>query len=115
MPELRKSVTVGSSGTAVIPFQHYKTGIQWIVSQISNSTQPFRVGSTVTVDRNGTFITNTPLASGDSAAGPPYYLLNASDVLNFTFAGMTAGDQCSASIFYTEGDWSPNPVGGIVV
>jgi hypothetical protein len=115
MPELRKSATVPASGTVVISFQHYKTGLQWIISQLSNSTNPFRVGSVLTVDRNGGFITNTPLASGDSAAGPPYLLLNASDSLNFTFTGMTAGDVCIASIFYTEGEWSDNPMGGLVV
>jgi hypothetical protein len=115
MPELVKSSTAPASGTVTIPFQHYKTGLQWVVSQMTNSTSPFRVGSVLTVNRNGTFITNTPLASGDAATGPPFLLLNASDVLNFVFTGMTLGDTCTATIFYTESQWMPSPQGGYVV
>lgn len=115
MPELRKSALVPASGTVTISFQHYKTGLQWVVSQIVNSTSPFRVGSVVTVLRNGGYITSTPLASGDSATGPPFLKLDASDSLDFVFSGMTAGDQCTAAIFYTEDQWSPSPQGGYVV
>jgi len=115
MPELRQSTVVPASGTATIRFQHYKTGIQWVVSQIVNSTSPFRVGSVLTVQRNGGYITSTPLASGDAATGPPFLKLDASDYLDFIFTGMTSGDQVIAAIFYTEEQWNPNPQGGYVV
>jgi hypothetical protein len=115
MPDVSKSMTVPASGTVTIPFGHTKSGIQWVVSQLANSTSPFRVGSVLTVQRNGQYITSTPLASGDAATGPPFLLLNASDVLNFIFTGMTSGDQCVGTIFYTEQVWSANPQGGYVV
>lgn len=115
MPDLTKADTAPASGTVTIPFQHYKTGLQWVVSQMANSTQPYRVGSVLTVNRNGLYVTSTPLASGDAATGPPFLLLNASDVLNFVFTGMTLGDLCSATIFYTESEWSATPQGGQIV
>lgn len=115
MPDTTFSVKVGASGVAAIPFVHNKAGIQWIVSQMTNSTSPFRVGSVLNVQRNGLLITSTPLAGGDAATGPPFLLLNAADVLLFTFTGMTSGDQCTATIFYSEVLWSTNPQGGYVV
>lgn len=115
MAVLRQSTVAPASGTVAINFQHYKTGLQWIVSQLTNSTSPFRVGSVLTVTLNGGYVTSTPLASGDAATGPPFIKLEASDVLTFTFTGMTQGDQCVAGIFYTEEQWSANPQGGYVV
>lgn len=116
MPDITQSAKVtAASGIAQLDFVHGKSGVQWIVSQISNSTSPFRVGSTVTVKRNGRYLTSTPLASGDSASGPPAYLLNASDVLSLIFTGMTVGDQVEGTLFYDEKAWSPNPTGGGIV
>lgn len=115
MPELRQSTIVGPSGSATIRFQHSKTGLNWVVSQIANFTNPFRVGSALTVQRNGGYITSTPLASGDAATGPPFLLLTASDYLDFIFTGMNQGDQVGAAIFYTEEQWSEHPTGGYVV
>lgn len=115
MPELRQSAVVPASGSATIRFQHYKTGLQWIISQLTNSTSPFRVGSVLTVQRNGGYITSTPLASGDAATGPPFLKLDASDYLDFIFTGMAQGDQVIAAIFYTEEEWTANPVGGVIV
>lgn len=115
MPDLTISQKVGASGLARLDFIHGKTGIQWIVSQLSNSTSPFRVGSTLSIQRNNLYVTSTPLASGDTATGPPFLLLNAADVLSFIFSGMTSGDQVLATIYYSEHLWSPNPQGGVVV
>jgi hypothetical protein len=115
MAVLRKSTVANASGKAVIDFQHFKSGVQWIVSQLTNSTSPFRVGSVLTVTLNGGYVTSTPLASGDAATGPPFIKLEATDILTFTFTGMTAGDQCTAGIFYTEQQWSSHPEGGYVV
>lgn len=113
--DVTQSARVPASGTVTIPFTHNKSGIQWVVSQLTNSTSPFRVGSVLTVQKNGQYVTSTPLASGDAATGPPFLILNASDVLSFVFSGMTSGDQCTATIFYTEQAWSENPQGGYVV
>lgn len=115
MPELRQSTVVPASGSATIRFQHYKTGLTWVISQLVNSTSPFRVGSVLTVQRNGGYITSTPLAGGDAATGPPFLKLEASDFLDFIFTGMTQGDQVIAAIFYTEEQWSENPQGGVIV
>lgn len=115
MADLTFAAKANAAGSAAITFGHSKSGIQWVVSQMSNSTSPFRVGSVLTVTRNGLYVSSTPLASGDAATGPPFLLLNASDQLVFTFTGMTSGDQCVASIFYQEQLWSADPQGGYVV
>lgn len=115
MADLTVSAKANAAGVAALPFGHSKSGIQWVVSQLANSTSPFRVGSVLTVTRNGLYVSSTPLASGDAATGPPFLLLNASDVLLFTFTGMTLNDQCVGTIFYTEQLWSADPQGGYVV
>lgn len=116
MPDITQSQKVtAASGTSQIDFQHGKAGVQWIVSQMANSTSPFRVGSVMTVNRNMRYVTSTPLAGGDAATGPPFLLLNAADVLSFIFTGMTVGDYITVTLYYAERPWSNNPVGGDVV
>lgn len=106
MTDTTLSATANASGVAVIQFQPVAAGLIWIVPQYSVETLPFRVGSTCTIRKNGRFVSSTSLGSGDTAYGPPALILNRGDILLFTWAGMTSGDECLATLFYKEQAWS---------
>lgn len=104
-----------ATGTAVVSVDGPSRGLQWIIPMFSNEVNPFRVGSTFVVRRNGRFVTSTSLGSGDTAYGPPALLMNPGDTLVGTFSGLTQGDQAIFTIFYSEVAASAVPTPDVVV
>lgn len=105
-----------ANGTATVNINDVPSSMMWVVPQWSIETEAggasvLRVGSTCTVRRNGRYVTSSTLGSGATAYGPPPIVLYSNDVLTFLWAGLTAGDEAIATIFYTETTWSntPNP------
>jgi hypothetical protein len=109
MTDYTQSVTVGAAGTASIDFSPTSPGLNWVVAQFSLETQPFRVGCTCIVRKNGRFLSSTILGSGDTAYGPPAIILYRGDILNFFWNGLQNGDECIATLFYNESTWSQSP------
>lgn len=106
------TATASAAGLAtVIVNDGPPKGLIWVVAQISIETVIFRVGSTAIVRRNGRFIANSSLGSGDTAYGPPAILVNNIGALTCDWSGLTPGDQAIMTIFYQEQDNSaePNP------
>lgn len=108
--DLTQTAKVAADGTASITLAGIPTGVQWTVYQISTETSTPRSGSSVTVRKNGRFITSGPLALGAlSAQGPPFILVHPGDQLVASWAGMTAGDTCFVTWLYQETLWSITP------
>lgn len=103
MPDFTSSTPAAANGAATLTLQPVPTGLEWIVSQTSVESIPARNGSSITIRKNGRYITSTPLSLGAAAAsGPPSIMLTSHDVLTLVFAGMTAGDTCIGTLLYTE-------------
>lgn len=109
-----QSAVVNANGTAVVTFGPIPTGLERIVFQIASET-PARTGATLTIRKNGRFITATPMSSGAaSAQGPPYVLTHPGDQLTANWAGFTVGDVCLVTWLYTEKHWSVDQQLGVV-
>lgn len=109
MTNYTQAIQVGASGIASIDFSPTSPGLNWVVAQFSLETQPFRVGCVCVVRYNGRFLSSTILGSGDTAYGPPAIILYRGDILNFTWTGVQVGDECIATLFYNESQWSTSP------
>lgn len=108
--DLTQSARVAADGTASITLTGIPNGVQWTVYQISTETSTARSGSSVTVRKNGRFITSGPLPLGQlSAQGPPFILVQPRDLLVCLWAGMTLGDTCLVTWLYQETLWSAAP------
>lgn len=95
---------VVSGTTATARIQHGKSGIVWIVSQISVRTTPVRNTAQCTVNINGSYRTSTSLLPS-SAQGTPFYALNPSDVMTVDFTGLAIGDVGIVEVGYDERGW----------
>jgi hypothetical protein len=109
MTDVTLSANASAAGVATVTFIATPAGLMWVVPQVSLETVPFRVGATCTVRKNGRFLSSTALGSGDTAYGPPAIILYRGDQITFTWAGMTAGDECLATLFYSEQSWAEVP------
>lgn len=109
MTDYTQSTTAAADGTAVVSFSPTQPGLCWVVAQWSNETIPFRAGSTCTVRKNGRFYSSTPLGSGDTAFGPPAIVLFRGNTLDFSWTGLTLGDEVIATLFYNEANWTAVP------
>jgi hypothetical protein len=108
--DVTQTAKAAANGTASVTLGPIPTGVQWTVYQISTETSTPRPGSSVTVRKNGRFITNSPLSLGAaSAQGPPFILAHPSDQVTASFAGMTVGDTCFVTWLYQETLWSVTP------
>jgi hypothetical protein len=108
--DLTQTAKAAADGTASITLAGIPSGLQWTVYQISTETSTPRSGSSVTVRKNGRFITSGPLPLGQlSAQGPPFILVNPGDQLVASWAGMTAGDTCYVTWLYQQSLWSATP------
>lgn len=102
MADFPQTGTANASGNATVTYQHNKTGIWWIIWQWTVETIPFRSGARSATRRNGRYVASTVSGGGASAQGPPAMLLEPSDVLEFTWTGLTLGDQAIATLYYEE-------------
>lgn len=110
-----QSVTAGAAGTATTTMGPIPTGVQWTVWQISVETNPARAGSSVVVRKNFRIVSSAALSLGAaSAQAPPALVINPGDLLTATWAGMTAGDNCLVTWFYSEAPWSSRQPTGVV-
>lgn len=109
MADHTETATADSTGTAVVNFETISPGLQWVISQISLETTPFRVGASCVVRRGGRYLTSTIIGSGDTAYGPPSIILLRGVLLTCTWTGLTQGDEAIATIWYEEQPWSNNP------
>lgn len=104
MPDFVASARAASNGVATVLIQHNKSGIQWVVSQISVRSDPIRNTAQCRVSRNGQQLTNTALVPS-TASGQPFYRLNAADALEVVFSNLTSGDFAYVTVSYSEGLW----------
>ena len=103
-------VPVGQTG-GTITIEHGKSGLQWIIWQLTVETIPARLSAQATLRKNGRYVTSTIVGSGSSAQGPPAILLNSNDVLTVLWIGMQAGDELIATPFYEEVPWGQHGTG----
>lgn len=120
--DVAQSVSVAANGTAVAVLGQVPAGLQWIVYQVGAETVPARNGSTVTLRKNGRFLSSAPLTSapdgssaGASASGPPAFAVHPGDQMSANFAGMTSGDSCSVTWYYNEYPWGSQLPPGMAV
>lgn len=114
MALLPVTAIAGAAGTAQVRIQHGRSGLQWVVSQISVQSIPLRTGATVTVNLNGQYWTSTSVLPA-TASGQPFITLNASDLLTADFAFLTVGDSAILNLFYVETHWgNADNVGNVV-
>lgn len=105
--DVSQTAKVAANGTASITLVPIPSGLQWTIYQISTETSTARSGSSVTVRKNGRFITSGPLPLGQlSAQGPPFILVNPGDQIVCSWAGMTSGDVCTVTWYYQQTPWS---------
>lgn len=97
-----------ASGNATVTIPPVKSGLQWTVPQFSVESIPTRVGASCVTRMNGNLITSTQVVPS-TAAGVPAILVNAGDVLTFTFAGLTQGDTAKVTLSYNEALWGTPP------
>jgi hypothetical protein len=115
------TATADSNGNATITINDVPSGMMWVVPQWSIETEDnhgsvvFRVGATCATRRNQRYITSTNLASGSTAFGPPAFVFNSGDTVTFTCAGLMAGDEAIATLFFVEKQWDANPDPNVVV
>lgn len=114
MPLLPATAVANAGGIAQVRIQHSRSGIQWVVSQMSVQSQPLRSGAAVTINLNGQFVTNSPFLP-QTASGQPFITLNASDLITADFSFLTLGDVAILNLFYVETHWgNAENVGNVV-
>jgi hypothetical protein len=109
MPDWLGQAKVDANGNASITMNHNKSGIFWIVEQVSTQTGKVSSACTSWITLNGSLVAPsaalTPIGSsgqGTTAAGLPYVYLSASDQLNINVQGAIAGDQMTIRSQYQE-------------
>lgn len=113
MPDFATQERANALGIATINVQHNKSGIIWVVSQISVESSPVRPAANVAVTRNGRPMTTTAVVPA-TASGQPFYRLNASDILTLTYRNLTSGDTAIATISYSETLWGQFNDGSVI-
>lgn len=111
-----KAFSTTANGTAsTLTITGPASGLQWIIWQLSVSTQPYRASATATVKRNGLLLTSTFNGGSDAAQGPPAIILTASDTMTVDWASVTSGDELVCVLMYEEVQWGQIGTGvGIV-
>lgn len=104
MSDAAYSAIADSTGTGVVTFSSVPAGLVWVVSQMSFETNPVALGSLVTIRRNDRFISQG-YGSASTASGTPFLLLNPTDIMSFTWTGMSEGDECIVTLYYTQTTW----------
>jgi len=102
MTALPITATADASGKASCLIALNKSGLNWIVWQVSVESIPVRSSANAVLRRNGIFVSSTIVGSASSAQGPPAFLLHQGDLLTVDWIGMTSGDECIATAFYEE-------------
>lgn len=101
--EYSLSASAGADGSATVTFAGLvPTGLIWVIGQVSAETIPARSGATVTIRKNGRYVTSSPLGSGATAQGPPNIYQRSHDVVTVSWANLTSGDSCIATLVYSE-------------
>jgi hypothetical protein len=101
--EQRYSAVATAAGAATITIK--SGGQRWTVQQVSTEAIAAQLGSTCALRKNGALIT-TLVSTGDVAAGVPYPVIGANDVMTCTWAGLTVGQLCQAFVIYDDGNKS---------
>lgn len=113
MPDFVASARAASNGAATVLIQHNKSGIVWVVSQISVRSDPVRNTASCRVSRNGQQLTSSALVPS-TAAGQPFYRLNAADALEIAFANLQSGDFAYVTVSYSETQWGQYNDGTVI-
>lgn len=102
-----------ATGTAVVPIQHNRSGIVWVVSQIGVRSNPARPAGSVRIARNGQELMTSAILPA-TAGGYPFYQLTSMDILTVTVANLTAGDTAIVTASYQESLWGQANSGNVV-
>jgi len=102
LTEYVQTALANTAGVAIVRYEHGKGGIWQIIWQTTVRTIPVRTSARATITRNGQYITSTIVGSGSSAQGPPALKLDASDVFEVTWIGLTNKDQAIALLLMEE-------------
>ncbi len=90
-----------ASGNATI--RVYPGAQTWVVAQVSTECSASKIGATSYVRINGDIISKMQPA-GDVASGEPSHpVREGGDVMTVTWAGVTVGAVCKATVFYDDG------------
>lgn len=100
----QSEIVKAAATTATVTIQPGRSGLDWIVWQMTVTSIPRRGGGQVTVNRDGIYLTSTIIIPS-SAQGPPAIVLHDSSVLESAFTGMVAGDECIVTLLYEEVPW----------
>lgn len=90
------------NGAGRIDIQPNNSAMEWKIFQVPIFTKTFVTNCVGALYHNGAYLHSTPIGSLDSASGPPYVILNSTDVLTIAWTGGLAGDQATATIWYEE-------------
>lgn len=102
------TATAGSDGTCTVTVSPYKAGIQWTVGQTAIESLPTRTGATCITKLNGNLLTSSQVIPA-TAGGQPAINMQATDIMTFEFAGLTAGDTAKVTVYYNESAWGTPP------
>lgn len=113
MPDYVGSARAASNGIATVLVQHNKSGLQWVVSQISVRSDPVRNAAKCEVKRNGQQMATSALVPS-TASGQPFYRLNAADALEIVFSNLQSGDFAYVTVSYSEAQWGQYNDGTVI-
>lgn len=113
MPDYVVSSRAAADGTATVHIQHNKSGIVWVVSQLSVQDVPSSSVGQCTVKRNGQLMTTTSIVPA-TAGGQPFYRLNAGDDLECAFTNLTPSANAIVTASYSETQWGQYNDGAVI-
>lgn len=108
MTVLSQSAQAGANGAATVTVAVNKSGIQWVVAQMSVEARPASPNGVCTVRMNGNYYTSTATLPA-TAGGQPALTLQAQDALTFEFSALTPGTTGVVTIWYVETPWGEVP------
>lgn len=95
--------TLDHTGAGRVDIQPTNVAMEWEIQQIPVNTKVYSPNCVCAIYHNDSYLHSTPIGSQDTATGPPYPIVGPGDMLTITWAGGVAGDQATATIWYTEG------------
>lgn len=95
------SAKVSAAGAAVVTIRPFAQQT-WVVQQVSTEYTTAPIGSTCTIRKNGSQVTQM-IATGDVADGVPYTTLRVGDVMTVEWAGATPNETVKVYIVYDDG------------
>lgn len=91
------------SGNGSVRITNNNSGVQWIVEQVSNVTNPRKDGCTAELYESGDFVdTNYFAGTGDTATGPPFLYLDSGEYVECIYSNGPPSGQAVMTIRYME-------------